>query len=198
MSRDVDLLPYLENIVAETVQHYQSDFEFDKRKLLASVNEYDMENRSFYWMCRTNGTWLVPEREVFLKGSEAHSIWMHYADAADQVKAYRLTVTGQSDSGITGKVVPLNYREQVRRVISAAIPAASARLTFASRETMEFSYAELDASRQRIVERYGRPARIRYAPESEAELTKIIMLEHRFEKGWTRKKPQKEPVSPTR
>lgn len=35
-------------------------------------------------------------------------------------------------------------------------------------------------------------------PENEAELTKQIMLEHRFQKGWKRKPRTKTPNPPSR
>ena len=59
-------------------------------------------------------------------------------------------------------------------------------------------FDEWEQCHGRLYERYGRPERIRYAPENEAELTKQIMLEHRFQKGWKRKPRTKTPNPPSR
>ena len=67
----------------ENTTGYRSDFQYDVRMLTQAAQEKDMRNRVFYWMSRPNGTWCVKEREVFLQGSGAHSIWTYYADQPD-------------------------------------------------------------------------------------------------------------------
>ena len=46
--------------------------------------------------------------------------------------------------------------------------------------------------------KYGTLRRIRYLPENEAALVRTIMMEHRYQKGWTPKKDRAPPSGPIR
>ena len=45
---------------------------------------------------------------------------------------------------------------------------------------------------------YGTLRHIRYLPENEEALARTIMLEHRYQKGWTPKKDRAPPSGPVR
>ena len=93
-----------------TVALYRSDFQYDVRMLTQAAQEKDMKDRVFYWMSRPNGTWCVKEREVFLQGSGAHSIWTYYADQPEGIRAYRVTITGMEGKKVMGILVPAGTR----------------------------------------------------------------------------------------
>lgn len=97
MEKQIDLLKYLSRVVQENTRAYQEDFQYDVRKITESVRESHMEDRVFYWMSRPAGTWCVKERDVFLRESEGHAIWTHYAPVADEIRAFRIVVTGLRD-----------------------------------------------------------------------------------------------------
>ena len=80
----------------------------------------------------------------------------------------------------------------------AALPVATVEITYPNGHTSKLAYAEFEKCRRHLYERYGKPERIRYAPENEAELTKRIMLEHRCQKGWKRKNRTQAPKAPSR
>ena len=46
--------------------------------------------------------------------------------------------------------------------------------------------------------KYGTLRRIRYLPENEAALVRTIMMEHRYQKGWTPRKGRAPPSGPVR
>lgn len=198
MEKRIDLLDYLSRVVLENTHAYQDDFQYDVQKIVGSVRESNMEDRTFYWMSRPSGTWCVKERGVFLRESEGHSIWTHYESVADEIRAFRIVVTGLRDGIVVGDIHPLNYKEQVQRIKQAALPIATVEITYPSGYTARMTFAELEKCRGNLYDRYGRPQRIRYAPENEADLTRAIMLEHRFEKGWKRKPYVKPPVETSR
>ena len=83
-----------------------------------------MERRSFLWMSRMHGTWCVLEREAFLDDTNANCIWTHYADCPEGILAYRIVVEGIRDGKLAGKVIPIDYAKQVRRVMQSALPVA--------------------------------------------------------------------------
>lgn len=198
MSGEIELLSFLAEIVQKHTHSYQSDFAYDRARLTNSLRQYEMENRNFYWMCRPTGTWLVKERDVFLKGTEGHIIWTHYSDTTDPIRAYRLTVTDGEGDAVRGKAFPVKYREQAQRVRQAALPVQTVDLTFTDGRRLTLDYDDFSGHILELAARYGTIERIRYAPESEAELTRTLMLEHRFEKGWQRKPSVKSQSLPSR
>lgn len=198
MEKQIEVIPFLSRVVQENTHAYQGDLDYDVQKITQAVQETNMEDRAFYWMSRPCGTWCVKERDVFLRGSEGHSIWTHYESVADEIRAFRIVVTGLRNGIVVGDVHPLNYKEQIQRIKQAALPIATVEIIYPSGYTTQMTFAELETCRGSLYDRYGRPQRIRYAPEDEAELTKRIMLEHRFQKGWKRRPHTKTPKPPSR
>lgn len=198
MGRQIELLPFLAGIVRTNTRAYQSDFDYDIRTLTRAVQEPNMENRTFYWMSRPSGTWCVRERDVFLRETDGHAIWTYYGDRPERIWACRVIVTAERDGSVLGKVFPLDYKEQVCRVLRDALPVATVTLTYPNGYVERMTYGEWERCRGQIHERYGPPDRIRYAPEDEGELTRRIMLEHRFQKGWNRKPRTRRTDAPCR
>lgn len=81
---------------------------------------------------------------------------------------------------------------------SGRLPVATVTLTYPNGYVERMTYGEWERCRGQIHERYGPPDRIRYAPEDEGELTRRIMLEHRFQKGWNRKPRTRRTDAPCR
>lgn len=130
MGREISLIAFLDEVVSRNTQHYKKDFELDAQKLRDALNSPYMDEWIFYFMSRPNGTWCVLERDAFLRDSDGYKIWTHYADMPDGIEAYRVIISGRRGTAPMGHVVKLNYREQVQRVIKAAIPFDDVELTF--------------------------------------------------------------------
>lgn len=198
MESPIELIPFLARVMEGNTKSYRSDFSFDVETLTKSVRENNMEDRVFYWMSRPAGTWCVKEREVFLRGTSAYSIWTYYADVPKGIKAYRITVTGQSKGRVIGRVIPLDYPEQVRRVQSHALPAAAMTIKYESGHTITVPCQERPQNISTILPGHGGILHIRYAPENEAELAHIIMEEHRQQTGKVKKPSAKRHPRPRR
>lgn len=193
MEKTIDILDYLSKIVQENTQHYQSDFTYDQETLREAAQAYDMDDRTFYWMSRPAGTWCVKEREVFIKGSGAHSIWTLYATEPEQasaIKAYRVVVTGQEDGKVMGTIRSLNYKEQVQRVLAHAIPATAVTLTYESGHVDTVPIHQYPKSIPTVRPKDGGIKDVRYEVADNMELDRIIMAEHREQ---TKKPPAKRP-----
>ena len=198
MENTIDLIPFLARVMEANTKTYRSDFSYDVEKLTKAVQEPNMEDRVFYWMSRPTGTWCVKEREVFLRGTDAHTIWTHYADQSEGIKAYRVTVTGQERGRIVGSMVPLDYREQVQRVQSHALTTSTMTIQYESGHTITVPYQENPQQIATILPGHGGIRRIRYAPENEAELACVIMEEHRWQTGKVKKPTAKRRPHPGR
>lgn len=64
-----DLAAFLSEIVSENTKRYAEDLQYDIRRLFHAAKKPNMEDKSFYWMSRPNGTWCVKERNVFLQAA---------------------------------------------------------------------------------------------------------------------------------
>lgn len=134
MGKEISLIAFLDEVVSRNTQHYKSDFELDAQKLRDALDSPNQDERVFYFMSRPNGTWCVLERDAFLRESDGYKIWTHYANMPAGIEAYRIVITGQCGTAPMGYVVKLNYREQVQRVIKAALPIENVELSFYSGE----------------------------------------------------------------
>ncbi len=132
MQKEIDLLSFLSRVTEKNTKHYRSDFLYDSKNLQKAAQAVSPEERCFFWMSRPSGTWCVLEREAFIRGSSAHNIWTHYADEPEGIIAYRVNVIGEKGRIVVGTVHPLDYREQVRRVLTHAIPATLVTLRYES------------------------------------------------------------------
>lgn len=189
-----DILSHLAEIVQKNTRAYTADFDFDAKRLLDSAQESDMERRSFLWMSRPCGTWCVLEREVFLDDTNANCIWTHYADCPEGILAYRIVVEGIRDGKLAGKVIPIDYAKQVRRVMQSALPVVKIQYRDKNEYFCENSYHAFMNSALPYEDGIHD---IRYVPESEAELQHILMLEHRIE-NLSKRPRQIKSVAPQR
>lgn len=190
MEKPIDVLTFLSGIVEKNTQHYRSDFAYDQATLREAAHSYDMDDRAFYWMSRPNGTWCVKEREVFIRGSGAHSIWTYYADRPQDILAYRVVVTGLIDGKVIGTVQPVNYQEQVQRVLAKAIPAAAITLTYESGFTDTVPYDHYPKAIQTVRPKDGGITKVRYEVADGRALDALLNVERR---ALTRKPPAKRP-----
>ena len=180
MEKKIDIIPFLEGIVAENTHHYQSDFAYDEKRLQAAMLEIHQEDRTFLWMSRPCGTWCFLERDIFIRDTQAHTVWTNedYIAEAGQIKAYRVIVApGREGAFVLGKVTPLNYGEQVRRVKQYAIHAETVGLTFADGTELEMSCAAYSKSFHGLINTHGQIEHIHYKPRDEAELNSILQAE---------------------
>lgn len=185
--RQIDVITFLSSVVQENTSFYRSDFDHDISTLRNAVMEKNMADRSFYWMSRRSGTWCLKEREVYLRNTGAFSIWTHYADEADPVRAYRVVITGCRNGTVIGDVYELDYRQQVQRVMRDALPVHLVTLSFADGSILTMLHDEYSRDKKALTVRHGNIQEIAWFPESEAELTKALMLEHRFQAGKVKK-----------
>lgn len=191
--KQIDVLAFLSSVVQENTAFYRSDFNYDISTLRNAVMEKNVADRSFYWMSRRSGTWCLKEREVYLRNTGAFSIWTHYANEADPIRAYRVVITGHRNETVIGDVYELDYEQQVQRVIRDALPVHLVTLSFADGSMMTMLYDEYCRDRKALTAQHGDILDIDWYPESEATLTKALMLEHRFQAGKV-KKPNGRPA----
>ena len=194
MQKEIDLLSFLSRVTEKNTKHYRSDFLYDSGKLQEAAQAAAPEERRFFWMSRPSGTWCVLEREVFIRGSSAHNIWTYYADEPEGIVAYRVNVIEEKDGIVVGTVHPLNYREQVRRVLTHAIPAALVTLRYESGLTVTVPFADYPQNLSTIQPQDGGIRSVRFEVEDETALEAALSVERQAEQKQVAKKHR----SPTR
>ena len=123
-------------------KHYQSDFEIDAKSIrrIAQINH--CEQTPLYWMSRPSGTWLLWERELFIRESSAFHIWQFYKDTRDTILAYTEEIIAMEGDTIKGNLYTQDYRCMAEHIERTALSAAAVIVQFEGQsEPMEFSYA---------------------------------------------------------
>ena len=172
-------------------------FRPDVWRIRKGMMEYEMDERSFYWLPRYRGSLCVLERNVFLRGSDDHRLWTQQRPEAGE-KAYHIVLTGGTPDNPVGSVRSFDVPAHLRRLTGAAMEAQAVELVFYSGRRFPMDPEQYRAGMEYLFWEYGPVRHIRYLPENEAKLARAILLEHRYQKGWTPKKDRPPPSGPAR
>lgn len=88
-------------------------------------------------------------------------------------------VDGVRDGKLAGKVIHLDYAKQVQRVVKSALPIAKVQYRDKDEYFCESSH---ETFIHRVLRLEENTHDIRYVPECEAELQRLLSLEHQMEK----------------
>ena len=72
---NIDLVDALRRIMDIHTQNYKEDFELDAGLLHSLAGSQSPEDKHLLWMSRPNGTYLLPEREVYVEDSYENKVW---------------------------------------------------------------------------------------------------------------------------
>lgn len=172
---NVDLLSFMEQVVQKHTKFYRSDFEIDKNMLWEAVKQQEPQNQTFLWLCRTAGTWLLPERNVLLKGTSENNTFNFYIEQEiGQILVFAVRVTNVIKGSLIGDAYALDYGEYYSHVCDVSICAETVLLQYehGSRiEKADFAvkcYADSE---------YGKLISVQYQPHSQKELKELLQKE---------------------
>ena len=177
---NVDILSFMGDVVQKHTKHYQSDFEIDKEILHRAAEKQEQQDKTFIWLCRTAGTWLLLERNTFMKGTREFNTFSFYAEqTSDLILAYVIEVTGGAQDSVMGNVYVLDYPEHYKHIQAASLNA----------ETVVMQY-EHGCRTQSADERisgcpdmeYGKLLSVQYQPHLQEELTGLLWNERQERK----------------
>ena len=134
--KGIDVVAFLKGVMEKCVWFYRQDFDYDIAILREAAKEVATRKEPYYWMGRPGGTWCLKEREVFLRGSPAHSIWTHYEPESTGIRAFRVELYGVTDGKVMGDIYAMDYAKQVQRVRENALPIDTVTATFPNGETL--------------------------------------------------------------
>lgn len=182
---NVDILDFMKRVVEKHTCYYQSDFEIDKEILHRAAKKQEQQDKTFIWLCRTAGTWLLRERNVFLKGAREFNTFSFYTEqSSDLILAYVIEVTGGAKDSIIGNVYVLDYPEHYKHVQTVSLKAETVVMQYEhgcrtqSADDKISGYPDMD---------YGKLQSVQFQPHSQEELTELLWNERqerrRFKEG---------------
>lgn len=171
----IDVLKVMQSIVDTHVKHYQSDFDIDKETMKEAARKPERTDRIFIWMCRECGTWLLKEKDVFIKGTHEYKTFTYYAgQAGDSIHAFVVEAIGYDGNIVTGNLYRLNYPEYYEHVRKAAIPAGDIIVTYGHGQRAIPPTAHFDTKPDK---EFGEFISFKSVPKSPGQLESILIAE---------------------
>lgn len=175
---NTDVLKVMQNIVSSHVEHYQSDFELDIEAIKEATGKKERTERIFVWLCRPCGTWLLREKDVFIKGTREYNTFCFYAEQTrDDVLCYVIEANSLDSDTVRGNFYAFDYETYFEHVKTTAVQAESVILQYEHGKrtippTQHFgSYPDYEL---------GEFVSYKFVPESAEQLEMVLINEKRI------------------
>lgn len=127
----VDVLDMMGRVLEAHTEHYRSDFDIDRKILWSASAKEERQDRTYVWMCRKSGTWLLRERDIYIRDTRENNTFRYYLEqASDSVIVLVVEVTGYTVHTVIGNLYTADYREYYRHVMKEMLPVGSIVLTY--------------------------------------------------------------------
>lgn len=181
---NIDLVDALRQIMDIHTQNYKEDFELDAGLLHSLADSQSPEDKHLLWMSRTSGTYLLPEREVYVEDSFENKVWEYYHEqTSDPILAYAVEITGKEGGKVKGNLIELDYDAHVDRVQKLTVAVEKMAVTFEDNATFYLPFRSYRREAIPLEEKHGEIVSINYLPENAKELDMILRRE-RFKLGF--------------
>lgn len=121
---NTDIVKVMQGIVNSHVEHYQSDFELDIEAIKEAAIKQERTERIFVWLCRSCGTWLLREKDVFIRGTRENNTFCFYKEqTSDAIQCYVIEANSLDSDTVRGNFYAFDYPEYYQHVKAAAVPA---------------------------------------------------------------------------
>ena len=183
---NVDIVAALGAVVELNTEHYKSDFKYDIEKFKEAARNPDGDNNRLLWMSRTSGTWAFPERDIYIKDTEAFNYFTGYGKllgspefyrpviVEDRILAYAVDIKGMENGRIKGDLYELDYRDQIRQINKNAVPLHTVTATYKDGTTVTLPHKEHDAKHQNLYRQHGQLLTLIKHPQDEGALRDVV------------------------
>lgn len=114
---NTDIVKVMQGIVNSHVEHYQSDFELDIEAIKEAAIKQERTERIFVWLCRSCGTWLLREKDVFIKGTRENNTFSFYAEQTrDDILCFVIEVNSLDGDTVWGNLYAFDYKTYFEHV----------------------------------------------------------------------------------
>lgn len=181
---NIDLVDALRRIMDIHTQNYKEDFELDAGLLHSLAGSQSPEDKHLLWMSRTSGTYLLPEREVYVEDSFENKVWEYYHEqTGDPILVYAVEITGKEGDKVKGNLIELDYDAHVDRMQKLTVPVEKVAVTFEDDATFYLPFRSYRREAIPLEEKHGEIVSVNYLPETAKELDMILRRE-RFKLGF--------------
>lgn len=177
---NVDILSFMGDVVQKHTRHYQSDFEIDKEILTKAADRQEQQDKTFVWLCRTAGTWLLLERNTLLKDTREFNTFSFYAEqTSDPILAFVVEVTGGAQGSVMGNIYALDYMAHYKHIQTASLKSETVVMQYEhgcrtkSADDRISGYPDME---------YGKLLSVQYHPHSQEELRELLRNERQERK----------------
>ena len=150
---DVDVQAYLQRIMDVNTLYFKSDFEYDIQTLKdAAINQL---NKHFLWLSRESGTYIFPERNVYVEPSSGNHTWKSYLSHPQEIKSFYVEVKNVRDGKPIGNLIELDYPAHCDYVSKMALRADLVKVSFVDGNIRSFGLNEFEENKASITAKYG-------------------------------------------
>jgi len=184
---NVDIVAALGAVVELNTEHYKSDFKYDIEQFKKAAQHPDGDNNRLLWMSRQSGTWCFPERDAYVKDTEAFNIWNGYAKllgpkdsfyqtviVQDRIIAYAVDIKNVENGRIKGDLYELDYRDHIRQLNHDALPVHTVSAKYQDGTDIQLPFAEFNSKSERLYHQHGKILSYRADPEDTGALRDIL------------------------
>lgn len=175
---NIDLIDALRRITDLHTKHYKEDFEQDQKLLRELAASSSSEDKHLLWMSRPLGTYLLREREAYIKDTFENSTWEYYRDQTnDPVLAYSVEITDMQNGVVRGNLIELDYAAHVDRLKQLTVELDKVAVTFEDEATYSLPFKSYRREVAELQPKHGKVQSVTYLPENEKELEMILRRE---------------------
>lgn len=169
---NVGIVAILHPIMESNTMHYKSDFAHDVELFARAANSPDAEDKQLLWMSRPCGTECFYERDVYMKGSYAHTAWLYHA--GNKTIAYAVEITGIQNGNVMGNLYELDSRKHAAKLERDALIPKEVTLEFEDGTESRCPYETYERMKYDLSRKHGKIRGKRLEPENEADLRSLL------------------------
>lgn len=174
-----DIIATLRAVVNKNTKQHKDDFKKDISILSTAAKNPDCpeEKRTFLWLSRPMGTYCVPEREAFIKGTQSHAIWTFYrtgdSSEAKSSIAYVVVVKGKNGRKIFSSLYPIDYIKHSEHTEKVAVKTQNQRVYYEKGEIILPSEVHTYPESEEL----GKIKTFEYIPDNPEALKEVLRTE---------------------
>lgn len=177
-----DILKAMQITADRHVKHYHSDFKHDITALKEAAVKKERTERIFVWLCRPCGTWLLREKDVFIRGTRENNTFCYYAEQPkEDIRCCVVEVHSLEGDTVRGNLYVFDYPEYYQHVKAAAVPAGSIIADYEKGGRILPAEAHFKAGPDYEL---GNLVSYRFTPKSIDQLETVLMNEKRIRNGF--------------
>ena len=171
----VDIIDIMGRVLDVRTEHYRSDFDIDKKILWSASAKEERQDRTYVWMCRKSGTWLLRERDVYIRDTRENNTFRYYLEqTSEPVILLIVEVTGYTAHTVIGNLYTVDYRKYYDHVMKKILPVESIVLNYEGGSKILEPGTAFDGYPDC---RYGKFLSFEYQPHTDKKLREILWNE---------------------